>query len=67
MVGAAAQVSEAEVPSPCIDICRLDGQGLCIGCRRTIEEIMEWPRAGVARKREILRALDLREPPAHSR
>jgi uncharacterized protein len=83
MVGAAAQVaalglrlpvpnpdsleSDAAVPSPCIDICRLDGQGLCIGCRRTIEEIMEWPRAGAARKREILHALDLREPPAHSR
>ena len=67
MVGAAAQVSEAEVPSPCIDICRLDGRGLCIGCRRTIEEIMEWPRAAAARKREILHALDLREPPGHSR
>jgi predicted Fe-S protein YdhL (DUF1289 family) len=67
MVGAAAQVNEADVPSPCIDICRLDGQGLCIGCRRTIEEIMEWPRAGTARKREILRALGLRAPPAQSR
>jgi predicted Fe-S protein YdhL (DUF1289 family) len=54
-------------PSPCIDICRLDGQGQCIGCRRTIEEIMEWPRASAARKREILHALTLREPPGHSR
>jgi predicted Fe-S protein YdhL (DUF1289 family) len=57
----------ADVPSPCIDICRLDGQGQCIGCRRTIEEIMEWPRAGAERKREILHALTLREPPGHSR
>jgi uncharacterized protein len=59
--------TEAAVASPCVDICRLDGRGLCIGCRRTIEEIMEWPHAGAARKREILRALDLREPPGHSR
>jgi len=56
----AALSAEAGVPSPCIDICRLDSQGLCIGCRRTIEEIAEWSRASEARRREILRAVDLR-------
>jgi predicted Fe-S protein YdhL (DUF1289 family) len=50
----------AAVPSPCIDVCRLDARGLCIGCRRTIEEISEWPAASEARRREILRALELR-------
>jgi predicted Fe-S protein YdhL (DUF1289 family) len=48
---------EAAVPSPCVDICRLDAQGLCVGCRRTIDEISEWPRATEARRREILREL----------
>jgi uncharacterized protein len=48
------------VPSPCVNICRLDGQGLCVGCRRTLEEIAEWPRASEARRREILRELSLR-------
>jgi predicted Fe-S protein YdhL (DUF1289 family) len=48
------------VPSPCVDICRLDAQGLCVGCRRTIDEIAEWPRASDARRREILRELELR-------
>ena len=52
--------TDAGVPSPCIDICRLDAQGLCIGCRRTIGEISEWGRAGEARRREILRDLTLR-------
>jgi predicted Fe-S protein YdhL (DUF1289 family) len=29
--------------SPCISICRLDGQtGLCTGCLRTMEEIASW-------------------------
>jgi len=56
----AALSGEAGVPSPCIDICRLDSQGLCIGCRRTIDEITEWSRASEARRREILRAVDLR-------
>jgi predicted Fe-S protein YdhL (DUF1289 family) len=51
-----------EVPaaSPCVDICRLDAQGLCVGCRRTIDEITEWSRASEARRREILRNLELR-------
>jgi predicted Fe-S protein YdhL (DUF1289 family) len=56
----AALSGGAGVPSPCIDICRLDSQGLCIGCRRTIDEIAEWSRASEARRREILRAVDLR-------
>jgi len=52
----------AAVPSPCVDICRLDARGWCIGCRRTIEEISEWAAASEARRREILRALKLRMP-----
>lgn len=58
MVGA---VSVDPVPSPCVDICRLDAQGLCIGCRRTIGEISEWPRASETRRREILTALVQRQ------
>jgi uncharacterized protein len=46
---------DVPVASPCVDICRLDVQGLCIGCRRTIDEIAEWSRASEARRREILR------------
>ncbi len=44
----------APMASPCVDICRLDAHGLCIGCRRTIDEISEWSRASEARRREIL-------------
>jgi predicted Fe-S protein YdhL (DUF1289 family) len=51
---------DAAVSSPCIDICRLDAQGFCVGCRRTIDEISEWPRASEARRREILRELQRR-------
>jgi uncharacterized protein len=46
---------EVPVASPCVDVCRLDAQGLCVGCRRTLEEIAEWSRASEARRREILR------------
>jgi uncharacterized protein len=48
------------VASPCVGTCRLNAQELCVGCRRTLDEIAEWPRASEARRREILRELELR-------
>ncbi|MGO9931666.1 MAG: DUF1289 domain-containing protein [Steroidobacteraceae bacterium] len=53
-------LSHTAAASPCVDICRLDAQGFCVGCHRTIDEISEWPAASEARRREILRALQLR-------
>jgi hypothetical protein len=53
----------AAVASPCINICRLDAQGLCIGCRRTLGEIAEWSTASDARRLQILRDLEARPPP----
>ena len=36
-------VSLDETPvSPCIGVCRMDADGLCIGCRRTLAEIARW-------------------------
>ncbi|WP_408534579.1 DUF1289 domain-containing protein [Paraburkholderia fungorum] len=33
----------ARVPSPCIDVCKIDGDtGMCIGCLRTRDEIRGW-------------------------
>jgi hypothetical protein len=63
--GVAASSAPAQgegVASPCINICRLDAHGLCVGCRRTLDEIAEWSRAGDARRLEILRALQTRPP-----
>jgi uncharacterized protein len=48
------------VASPCVDICKLDAQGLCLGCRRTIGEIAEWSQATDARRLKILSALKTR-------
>jgi uncharacterized protein len=65
MVDAALKIADASsktpvVPSPCVDICRLNEQGLCIGCRRTLGEIAEWSQASDARRLEILSALKTR-------
>ena len=32
----------AAPPSPCINVCVLDGAGLCLGCLRTGDEIGRW-------------------------
>lgn len=38
-----ASSTTRRVMSPCIGICKLDQKsGLCIGCKRTIEEIGRW-------------------------
>lgn len=34
--------SEASLVSPCIRDCCLDKQDICIGCGRTVEEIIRW-------------------------
>ena len=65
MVEAALKIADAAlkaaaVASPCVNICRLDAQGLCIGCRRTLGEIAEWSQASDQRRLEILSALKTR-------
>lgn len=53
--------STAEVPSPCISICRMNAAtGLCDGCFRTRDEIAAWSSAGEAGKRRIWRLIDER-------
>lgn len=42
------------VPSPCISICRMDAHsGLCEGCQRSIDEIVQWGTASDEWKRAV--------------
>jgi predicted Fe-S protein YdhL (DUF1289 family) len=34
------------VLSPCIGVCMLDDEGLCMGCHRTSAEIARWSQMG---------------------
>jgi len=43
------------VESPCIRRCTLDEQDVCIGCFRSLDEILAWSKASDDRRREILR------------
>ena len=48
--------SISKVVSPCINICTLQDE-FCIGCGRSTQEIAEWSKATMKRKREILERL----------
>lgn len=53
--------SVAPVPSPCINICRMDdATGWCDGCLRTIDEIANWSLYDDATKRAVWDELDAR-------
>ena len=35
------KITLGKVPSPCIQVCRIQN-GYCAGCKRTIDEIRDW-------------------------
>jgi predicted Fe-S protein YdhL (DUF1289 family) len=50
-----------QVPSPCINVCQMDQQsGLCLGCRRTLQEIAEWLEMTPEEKLAILDRVEAR-------
>jgi uncharacterized protein len=44
----------AQTPSPCTGTCRLDAREVCVGCGRTIGEIIDWRGASEARRQQIV-------------
>lgn len=48
-------MSEATlVVSPCIGVCELSDEEICLGCGRTLQDIAVWSGADEARRREIV-------------
>lgn len=54
-------MTEQAVPSPCIKICALDENDICMGCYRTQEELSRWMRADNEEKKEIVAKAKARE------
>jgi predicted Fe-S protein YdhL (DUF1289 family) len=49
------------VPSPCINVCRMDAaSGWCEGCQRTLAEIAAWGGMDDDAKRAVWQALPAR-------
>lgn len=55
------------VPSPCISLCRLDEQKVCLGCFRHVEDIRQWRSADDEQRRQICREAGARRVQAEAR
>jgi len=57
----AAEKQGEEVASPCVQICIIEpGDGLCVGCARTLDEIASWGAMSSDERRGVLKQLALR-------
>lgn len=54
-------MTEQVVPSPCIKICALDENDICMGCYRNQEELSRWMRADNEEKQQIIENAKARE------
>ena len=43
------------VASPCVRICCLDDNDICLGCYRSMAEILRWGESSNAERRAILK------------
>ncbi|MEQ9546453.1 MAG: DUF1289 domain-containing protein [Marinobacter sp.] len=50
-----------KVRSPCVSVCALDANDVCIGCHRTGDEIMRWTRMTNDERRDVLKEVAKRE------
>lgn len=51
-----------EVQSPCVKVCVVHPEtGLCLGCKRSVDEIARWARMTASERRDVLAALPARE------
>ncbi|QBG36919.1 DUF1289 domain-containing protein [Litorilituus sediminis] len=50
-----------EVPSPCVRNCCLNESDICLGCFRSLDEIIAWGSASIADKQATLAAANARK------
>lgn len=49
------------VRSPCVSICALDSDDICVGCQRSGDEITRWSQMSNDERREVLVLVATRE------
>lgn len=47
-------INSTRVESPCISICALDDNDICMGCFRSVNEITRWSQADDNERKAIL-------------
>lgn len=53
-------MSGVDPQSPCVSICVLDENDVCLGCYRSANEITDWFMASADEKRDILKRANQR-------
>lgn len=48
-----------KIESPCVRNCTLNKEKVCIGCWRTLDEIMAWGKASEEVKKEIIERIKM--------
>ena len=59
-------MGEKEPASPCISVCVLNTEDICMGCYRSAEEVTDWFMANAEKKRDILQRARQRAQAASS-
>lgn len=54
-------MTETPIPSPCVSVCALDDDDVCMGCYRTGEEITFWGRFNNEERRQVMKKVAERE------
>lgn len=46
-----------DIETPCVKICVIDDDGLCVGCARTLDEIASWGSMSEEQRGAVMLAL----------
>lgn len=55
------QDSKLHVASPCVSVCLLNDEDVCVGCYRTGQEISAWGRLDYNEQRDVMKKVRERE------
>jgi len=47
-------VQEKAVPSPCIGVCALNENDICVGCYRSVDELSHWDSYSNVEKKQVI-------------
>jgi uncharacterized protein len=47
-------MAEENVRSPCVSVCALDIDDICVGCYRSVDEITRWSSLDNQAKRDVI-------------
>ena len=50
-------MKQSQIESPCISVCRMENE-VCVGCGRTLEEVVEWYNFTDEQKQAVLNRLE---------